>query len=582
IALHLGPPPPSDANMTEGSACYTDPAELNQLQAELDSREARLAGMEQTLHNLITSYKQVVSVLKTSRASTQPIEKRAAGPAAPDSSNATPSPSRGFHLSPPTRFDGTPAQCDGFLLQCELVFSSMPLVFSTEQSRITYVLSLLTGRALEWATAVWTNGLPSTYAQLKSRFLAVFGLAQPEEQLSERLLNLQQGNRPVADYALEFRVLAARSDWGEKALWASFRRGLNPRIRSEMVFRGERGTLDRYIETAVTLDNQIRTQGPASEPVSERCSPKQEEAKPMQLGRLPLPERQRRLQNRLCLYCGDPSHFRLQCPVRPEIKVSGTLCCNRLAVPVMLSWGDGQVQTQALVDSGAAGCFMDIGFAQSHSIPSKPIGGRLRVTALDGQPLGKGFVDHQTAPVTVRVGVCHQEMLSFYLISSPELPLILGFPWLSKHDPVFQWSTGELVAWGPQCERTCLQLPCRATSIEGSESARQVPVPPEYQDLAEVFSKKRASELPPHRPWDCAIDLLPGTTPPRSRIYPLSRPEQSALQTYITEALKTGIIRPSTSPASAGFFFIEKKDGGLRPCIDYRGLNNICVKYPHP
>ncbi|XP_029114156.1 uncharacterized protein lrfn4b, partial [Scleropages formosus] len=41
-------------------------------------------------------------------------------------------------------------------------------------------------------------------------------------------------------------------------------------------------------------------------------------------------------------------------------------------------------------------------------------------------------------------------------------------------------------------------------------------------------------------------------------------------------------IRPSTSPASAGFFFIEKKDGGLRPCIDYRGLNNICVKYPHP
>lgn len=28
-------------------------------------------------------------------------------------------------------------------------------------------------------------------------------------------------------------------------------------------------------------------------------------------------------------------------------------------------------------------------------------------------------------------------------------------------------------------------------------------------------------------------------------------------------------------------FFVENKDGGLRPCIDYRELNEILVKYPH-
>lgn len=37
-------------------------------------------------------------------------------------------------------------------------------------------------------------------------------------------------------------------------------------------------------------------------------------------------------------------------------------------------------------------------------------------------------------------------------------------------------------------------------------------------------------------------------------------------------------IRPSSSPAGAGFFFVEKKDKTLRPCIDYRGLNYIAVK----
>uniref|UniRef100_A0A8C6MDH0 Gypsy retrotransposon integrase-like protein 1 n=1 Tax=Nothobranchius furzeri TaxID=105023 RepID=A0A8C6MDH0_NOTFU len=54
------------------------------------------------------------------------------------------------------------------------------------------------------------------------------------------------------------------------------------------------------------------------------------------------------------------------------------------------------------------------------------------------------------------------------------------------------------------------------------------------------------------------------------------------MRSYITEALANGIIRPSTSPLGAGFFFVAKKDGSLRPCIDYRGLNQITVKNKYP
>lgn len=36
-----------------------------------------------------------------------------------------------------------------------------------------------------------------------------------------------------------------------------------------------------------------------------------------------------------------------------------------------------------------------------------------------------------------------------------------------------------------------------------------------------------------------------------------------------------------TSPASVGFFFVEKKEGDLRSCIDYRRLNNVSVKYTY-
>lgn len=51
---------------------------------------------------------------------------------------------------------------------------------------------------------------------------------------------------------------------------------------------------------------------------------------------------------------------------------------------------------------------------------------------------------------------------------------------------------------------------------------------------------------------------------------------------YMAEALQRGIICRSTSPASNGFSLAEKKDGGLQPCINYRGLNVVMVKYLHP
>lgn len=58
--------------------------------------------------------------------------------------------------------------------------------------------------------------------------------------------------------------------------------------------------------------------------------------------------------------------------------------------------------------------------------------------------------------------------------------------------------------------------------------------------------------------------------------------EQRAIEIYIQEALTQGYIRHSTSPASAGFFFVEKKGGDFRPCIDYRGLTQVSVKYHYP
>ncbi len=54
------------------------------------------------------------------------------------------------------------------------------------------------------------------------------------------------------------------------------------------------------------------------------------------------------------------------------------------------------------------------------------------------------------------------------------------------------------------------------------------------------------------------------------------------MKSYIEEELAKGSISPSTSPTSAGFFFVKKKDGGLHPCINYQSLNDITSKFRYP
>ncbi len=69
--------------------------------------------------------------------------------------------------------------------------------------------------------------------------------------------------------------------------------------------------------------------------------------------------------------------------------------------------------------------------------------------------------------------------------------------------------------------------------------------------------------------------------PPR-KLYPLSAAELSELKKQITLFLESGRIVPSSSPYGAPILFAAKKDGGLRLCIDYRGLNNVTVPDSFP
>jgi len=108
-------------------------------------------------------------------------------------------------------------------------------------------------------------------------------------------------------------------------------------------------------------------------------------------------------------------------------------------------------------------------------------------------------------------------------------------------------------------------------------------VPKEYHEYQSVFEKTASERFPEKRPWDHKIDLKPEFVPKKSKIYPMNQKEEEEMNKFIDDNLKKGFICKSTSPQASPFFFVAKKDSeALRPCQDYRYLNESTIKNTYP
>ena len=278
---------------------------------------------------------QLVSIANSLKEITSQLQSMNAGGSRetnPSPVVSLPTPTSVFPVSKPDKFDGSPDQCRGFLLQCSIFFSnSAP---SSDAARISFFISRLTGRALEWATAIWPQAQFDTYDQFVIKFKSVFDHPHEGRSQGELLVKLRQRNRSVADYALEFRTLAAGSGWNEPALIIAFRNGLNSDILSELACRDDGLSLEGLINLAIRLD-QLRSSRTSSRPSAmahhrgsstTHASPAsissqdQALAEPMQCDstRLSQEERLRRLQGGLCMYCGVAGHVLRDCRARPH------------------------------------------------------------------------------------------------------------------------------------------------------------------------------------------------------------------------------------------------------------------------
>jgi hypothetical protein len=120
-------------------------------------------------------------------------------------------------------------------------------------------------------------------------------------------------------------------------------------------------------------------------------------------------------------------------------------------------------------------------------------------------------------------------------------------------------------------------------AVQAGQNQVAAVVPKVYDQFSKLFSDEESARFPPSRPWDHAIDFKPNAPDALPcKVYPMTQEEDKGLLKFLREQEAKGYIRPSISPYTSLFFFIQKKDGKLRPVQDYRRINDITISNQYP
>ena len=295
-----------------------------------------------------------------------------------------------------------------------------------------------------------------------------------------------------------------------------------------------------------------------------------------------------------------------------------------------------------LVDSRFTYCFLDSAFACGHSLPTTPTPS-VELHLFDGT---SNNIISKVVLLPVKFPSSECITLDFYVTPLDSCcSLVLGYSWLTHYNPLIDWVSRSISFWPPSLLQSPASIPSvetlvkplffpaetplqftlsetfpsnpkqphiaiinapallwasclsgsttfslqfcsimQAKSTTISEKINLFSIPEEYHEYTDVFSKSKAEILASHCPYDLQIKLDKDFHPLVGTIYFLSKFKQEALKEFIDKNLTNGFICSMSSPHGTPVLFIKKKDGSLRLCVDFHGLNKITKKdwYPLP
>jgi hypothetical protein len=257
-----------------------------------------------------------------------------------------------YHKEPkigePPTFDGKASEFHPFLQQAKLYIRMRHLTFQNDEIRVAYVLSRLRGGPSEWGQALLESDSPLLYDYdaFLVKFSSIYENKERRAQLENRLARLKHTGSASA-YSAEFSSLCEILRIDPDSRMGDFRLKLKEDVQKALALLPAPVTFDDLSARAVRIDNaqfssrkftdthqNTSSKPPHQQQPSNSSSSRSQPSRPSPVSnyasnppssrfsasrssapRPPLSddEKERRKREKLCLYCGDPSHALSDC-----------------------------------------------------------------------------------------------------------------------------------------------------------------------------------------------------------------------------------------------------------------------------
>jgi hypothetical protein len=236
-----------------------------------------------------------------------------------------------------------------FLLTLRLRLQDRPGEFPDEQSKLRYAMLRLEGPALKQVMHLVRPDRINlaTFEDFASTLEEAYGDPDRVSTAERGLAKLRQGNRDFVTYHAEFQRLVADVDWNDAAKRAAFHRGLCDELKDILSTQDIPEDWHEYVALVKKRDSQFRARKaelhrhtvptksvPTPAAHSTPSTPAQNTPHPTSSGsghlgpapmdlsaarrRLSPEERQKRIDENRCLYCGGFNHLARDCPNKPK------------------------------------------------------------------------------------------------------------------------------------------------------------------------------------------------------------------------------------------------------------------------